>query len=57
MSNRNVNPNTPLTDKEKQRLADVATLGIIGISALAFPPAAVVGGVLWARDVIKRPSK
>ncbi len=57
MSNRNVNPNTPLTDKEKQRLADVASLGLIGISALAFPPAAVVGGVLWARDVIKRSSK
>ena len=57
MSNRKVNPNTPLTDKEKQRLADVATLGIIGISALAFPPAALVGGVLLARDVINRPSK
>ena len=57
MSNRKVNPNSQLTDKEKQRLADIATLGLIGISALAFPPAAVVGGVLWARDVIKRSSK
>lgn len=57
MSNRKVNPNTPLTDKEKQRLADVASLGLIGVSAFAFPPAAVVGGVLWARDVIKRSSK
>ena len=52
-----VKPNSQLTDKEKQRLADIATLGLIGISALAFPPAALVGGVLWARDVIKRPSK
>ena len=57
MSNRKVNPNTPLTDKEKQRLADVATLGLIGVSALAFPPAALVGGVLWARDIIKRSTK
>ena len=50
-------PNSQLTDKEKQRLADIASLGLIGASAIAFPPAAVVGGVLWARDVIKRPSK
>lgn len=50
-------PNTPLTDKEKQRLSDVVTLGLIGVSALAFPPAALVGCVLMARDVIKRPSK
>ena len=57
MSNRKVNPNTPLTDKEKQRLADIASLGLIGASAIAFPPAALVGGVLWARDVIKRSSK
>ena len=49
--------NSQLTNKEKQRLADVATLGLIGVSALAFPPAALVGGVLWARDVIKRSTK
>jgi len=57
MSNRKVNPNTPLTDKEKQRLADIASLGAIGIGALLCPPAAVAGAVVWARDVINRPSK
>ena len=50
-------PNTPLTDKEKQRFIDVATLGLIGISAFISPPAALVGCVFMARDVIKRPSK
>ena len=48
--------NSQLTNKEKQRLADVATLGLIGISAFAFPPAALVGCVFMARDIINRPS-
>ena len=53
----NVNPNKPLTDKEKQRLADIGSLGVIGVTALVFPPAAIVGGILWAKDVLNRPSK
>ena len=52
MSNQN-----KFTDKEKQCLADVATLGLIGVSAFVFPPAALVGVVLLGRDVINRPSK
>ncbi|QNI63842.1 hypothetical protein SynA1544_00900 [Synechococcus sp. A15-44] len=45
------------TDKEKQVLADIATLGLIGVSAFVMPHLPLLGGVLWARDVINRPSK
>ena len=57
MSNRKVNPNTPLTDKEKQLIADALSVGAIGVTSFFCPPVALGCAILWARDVINRPSK
>ena len=37
-----------MEEKDKQLIADAASVGMIGVAALVSAPVAIAGGVLWA---------
>lgn len=42
-----------MQDNDKQLIADVATAGIVGVTAAVCPPIAIAQGILWAAKRFK----